>query len=110
MTARRITTPDRRPIRPVDLGDPYEGGSFHIILEGVSASAGQTSLILQHGVLELAYDHPAIPVSSKMLSGKVACAFKATSTPAGPWTFVIQVRRDGTDEFIDEAYFTANTS
>lgn len=99
--------PERRNRYDADVGrtNPVE-----FVLEGTSASTGQTSVALEHGGLLI--DPVGIPVVDHMRATEVSVAWASnTSFAEGDlWTITLQRRAYGTGVFEDVATYDFDVS
>lgn len=89
---------------------PYIGGGCGNVVEGSSASAGQTSLGLSFGTFAFGADEPGVPVVHAMRMEEVGASWLSTNPPAGPWTATLYKRSPGASSRVPVATFSVNTT
>lgn len=89
---------------------PYLFRSTYVVtIHGKTASNGVLTVSLGSDDAEFGVDGPGIPIPHNAQLVSWAAAFLSDSTPAGPWTVVVQ-RKRGTGTFESVATFQIEVS
>ena len=105
----------RRPLRETIYGRavapsvPTDCCCVQYVVEGSSASAGQTSLALAHGSAAMGANSLGMPVPTELTTAEVAVSWLSDSAPSGDWTLTLQVREPGALVYTNAATLTVLT-